>query len=443
MTSADTIAAIATPGGRGAVGVVRLSGAMAGPIASRLCGPLPSPRQASLRRIVDANGQALDEALVLYFPAPRSFTGEDVVEIQGHGAPVVLEALVESACRLGARRARPGEFSERAFLNDRVDLAQAEAIADLVDAASLSAARAARASLSGTFSRLVQGFAETLLDLRVQVEGALDFSDEDVDWLQRGNVRQRLAEVVDELRDVRAQAVNGARLAQGLEVVLAGAPNSGKSTLLNRMCGNDVAIVTEIAGTTRDMLQYDLVIEGAPVRLVDTAGLRFTEDTIEREGVRRSRARIEQADVVLLLGDDRLDNPFDDSALPESQREGVVRVHTKCDLSGRDAGRTPDGGIRISAQTGAGIDSLRAMIAEGLGVSPSEAPFSARARHVEAIDQALAALEGAQAALVAEQELDMVAAELGTAHQALGTITGAVDSEALLGAIFSRFCIGK
>jgi len=443
MTTADTIAAIATPGGRGAVGVVRLSGAMAGRIAARLCGELPPPRQAGLRRVADADGEGLDEALVLYFPAPRSFTGEDVVEIQGHGAPVVLEALVDAACRLGARRARPGEFSERAFLNDRVDLAQAEAIADLVDAASLSAARAARASLSGTFSRLMHGFGETLLDLRVQVEGALDFSDEDVDWLDRGNVRQRMADVLAELRAVRAQAVNGARLAQGLEVVLAGAPNSGKSTLLNRMCGDDVAIVTEIAGTTRDMLQYDLVIEGAPVRLVDTAGLRFTEDTVEREGVRRSRARIEQADVVLLLGDDRLEDPFDDSALPESQRDEVLRVHTKCDLSGRAAGTTPDGGLRISAQTGAGIDTLRAMLAERLGVSPREAPFSARARHVEAIDLALAALGRAQSALVAQQELDMVAAEIGTAHQALGTITGAVDSEALLGAIFSRFCIGK
>lgn len=443
MIEADTIAAIATPGGRGAVGIVRLSGRQAAAIASRLCGALPPPRQAALRRIVDADGAALDEALVLHFPGPRSFTGEDVVEIQGHGAPVVLEALVEAACRLGARRARPGEFSERAFLNDRVDLAQAEAIADLVDAASLTAARAARASLTGAFSQCMNAFAETLLDLRVQVEGALDFSDEDVDWIDRGDVHERLHRVLDDLQQVRAQAVNGVRLAQGMEVVLAGAPNSGKSTLLNRMCGDDVAIVTEVAGTTRDMLQYDLVIDGAPVRLVDTAGLRITEDIVEREGVRRSRARIEEADLVLLLGDDRLEAPFDDSVLPTGSRENVLRVYTKSDLSGRPAGRTEEGDVRISAHTGAGMDTLRSMLAEQLGIQPREAPFSARARHVEAIDRALAALGRARAALTSHSELDMVAAELGEAHRELGTITGATDSEGLLGAIFSRFCIGK
>lgn len=443
MIEADTIAAIATPGGRGAVGIVRLSGSQAAAIAAQLCGDLPPPRQAALRRIVDAEGTALDEALVVYFPGPRSFTGEDVVEIQGHGAPVVLEALVEAACRLGARRARPGEFSERAFLNDRVDLAQAEAIADLVDAASLAAARAARASLSGAFSERMRSFAETLLDLRVQVEGALDFSDEDVDWIDRGDVHERLRRVLDDLQKVRAQAVNGVRLAQGMEVVLAGAPNSGKSTLLNRMCGDDVAIVTEVAGTTRDMLQYDLVIDGAPVRLVDTAGLRITEDIVEREGVRRSRARIDEADVVLLLGDDRLESPFDDSALPTGATGPILRVYTKSDLSGGPAGRTADGGVRISAHTGAGMDTLRAMLAEQLGIHPREAPFSARARHVEAIDRALAALVRARSALISHRELDMVAAEFGDAHRELGTITGATDSEGLLGAIFSRFCIGK
>ena len=443
MIRTDTIAAVATAGGRGAVGIVRLSGGEATAIASRLCGALPPPRCAGLRRIVDAEGVDLDEAVVLHFPAPRSFTGEDVVEIQGHGAPVVLEAIVDAACRLGARRARPGEFSERAFLNDRIDLAQAEAIADLVDAASLSAARAARASLSGAFSDQVRAFADTLLDLRVQVEGALDFSDEDIDWMARGRVHERLQQVLEALRRVRAHAVNGARLAQGLEVVLAGAPNSGKSTLLNAMCGDDVAIVTEVAGTTRDMLQFDLVIEGLPIRLVDTAGLRLTEDVVEREGVRRSRARMASADLVLLLGDDRWEAPFAEAEIASADGVPHVHVFTKCDLSGRPAGRMRPDALRISAATGAGMETLRAMILEQAGFRADEAPFSARARHVEAIDRALAALERAHDALNRALALDMVAAELGEAQQALGAITGAVDSEGLLGAIFSRFCIGK
>ncbi|WP_420428005.1 tRNA uridine-5-carboxymethylaminomethyl(34) synthesis GTPase MnmE [Algiphilus sp.] len=443
MIRADTIAAVATAGGRGAVGIVRLSGGEAAAIAARLCGGLPPPRTAGLRRIVDAQGRDLDEAVVLLFPAPHSFTGEEVVEIQGHGAPVVLEAIVDAACCLGARRARPGEFSERAFLNDRIDLAQAEAIADLVDAASLSAARAARASLSGRFSQQVVAFSDTLMDLRVQVEGALDFSDEDIDWMARGRVHERLQEVRQALQQVRAQAVNGARLAQGLEVVLAGAPNSGKSTLLNAMCGDDVAIVTEVAGTTRDMLQFDLVIDGLPIRLVDTAGLRLTEDVVEREGVRRSRARMASADLVLLLGDDCWEAPFAAAESASELEAPYLHVYTKCDLSGRAPGRMDSDAVRISAATGAGMDALRAMILERAGFSAEEAPFSARARHVEAIDRALSALQRADGALDGDLALDMVAAELAEAQQALAGITGAVDSEDLLGAIFSRFCIGK
>lgn len=436
----DTIVAIATPGGRGAVGVVRISGPEAFPVATALCGALPAPRQAALRSLRDAAGEPLDEALVLVFTGPHSFTGEDVVELQGHGAPVLLEGIVAAACAAGARRAGPGEFTQRAYLNDKLDLAQAEAVADLVAASSLSAARAARASLAGAFSTQVTALADALLDLRVQIEGSLDFSDEDVDWLARGEVQPRLQAVRADVVKLRAQAARGARLAEGLTLVLAGAPNSGKSTLLNRLCGEDLAIVTDVPGTTRDPLVHDLLLDGMPLRLVDTAGLRDTEDRIEREGVARSYRRMQEANVVLQL----LDDTAEPEAVPElAPGQQLLRVRNKCDLSGRPAGACPDGSVRICARDGQGVEALLDAIRDIAGLEQGEAPFSARARHLQALSDADTALAHAAAALDAREDLDIAAAELAAAHTALGRITGGADSEDLLGAIFSRFCIGK
>lgn len=437
----DTIVAVATPAGRGAVGVVRISGPEAFAVATALCGRLPPPRRAGLRCLQDASGEPLDEALVLVFPAPRSFTGEDVVELQGHGAPVLLEAIVAAACAGGARRADPGEFTQRAYLNDKLDLAQAEAVADLVAASSLTAARAARASLAGAFSARVATLGEALLDLRVQIEGALDFSDEDIDWLARGEVRPRLAAVRDDVARLRAEAARGARLAEGLTVVLAGAPNSGKSTLLNRLCGEDLAIVTEVPGTTRDPLLHDLLLDGMPLRLVDTAGLRDTEDRVEREGVARSYRRMQEADVVLHL--------LDDTASPEAPAptlatgQQLIRVRNKCDLSARPPGINADGSVAISARDGHGIEPLLDALRSAAGLQQGDAPFSARARHLQILADCAAALARAEAALATGSDLDIAAAEVAAAHGALGQITGGADSEDLLGAIFSRFCIGK
>lgn len=436
----DTIVAIATPVGRGAVGMVRISGPEAFAVAGALCGQLPPPRQAALRSLRDADGEALDEALVLVFTGPHSFTGEDVVELQGHGAPVLLEGIVDAACAAGARRAGPGEFTQRAYLNDKLDLAQAEAVADLVAASSLSAARAARASLAGAFSTYVTALAEAVLDLRVQIEGSLDFSDEDIDWLARGEVRPRLQAVREDLLRLRAEAARGARLAEGLTVVLAGVPNSGKSTLLNRLCGEDLAIVTEVPGTTRDPLVHDLLLDGMPLRLVDTAGLRETEDRVEREGVARSYRRMQEADVVLQL----LDDTIEAEPPPElTQGQQLLRVRNKCDLSGEPAGASDDGSVRICARDGRGVDSLLDAIRALAGLQQGEAPFSARARHLQALSDADTALVRATAALDAREDLDIAAAELAAAHKSLDRITGGADSEDLLGAIFSRFCIGK
>ena len=436
----ETIVAIATPGGRGAVGVVRISGPAAFAVATALCGKLPPPRQAALRSLRDGAGEPLDEALVLVFAGPHSFTGEDVVELQGHGAPVLLEGIVAAACAAGARRAGPCEFTQRAYLNDKLDLAQAEAVADLVAASSVSAARAARASLAGVFSARVTALGEALMDLRVQIEGSLDFSDQDIDWIARGEVRPRLETARGDIAELRAQAARGARLAEGLTVVLVGAPNSGKSTLLNRLCGEDLAIVTEVPGTTRDPLVHDLLLDGMPLRLIDTAGLRETEDRVEREGVARSYRRMQEADVVLQLLDDTTE-PEPVPALAQGQQ--LLRVRNKCDLSGQPAGTCEDGSVRICARDGQGIEALLNAIQAIAGLQQGEAPFSARARHLQALSDADTALASAAAALDAREDLDIAAAELAAAHTALGRITGGADSEDLLGAIFSRFCIGK
>jgi tRNA modification GTPase len=444
----DTIIAVATPPGHGGIGVLRLSGPRAAAIAEALCGPLPPPRQAGLRGVRDADGHRLDEALLLHFPAPASFTGEDVVEIHAHGAPVVLELIQRAAVDAGARRALPGEFSERAFLNDRIDLAQAEAIADLIAAGTESAARAARASLDGALSREVETLASLLVDLRVWVEGALDFSDEDVDWLAAPALREKLVLTCAALDGLLESSRAGVRLGQGLRVALAGAPNTGKSTLLNRLAQQDLAIVTDVPGTTRDLLRADLSLGGLPLQLIDTAGLRSTEDVVEREGIRRTRATLAEAEVVLWLIDDRAGASESDRAELEALPPGIhVRVlRNKIDLSGAAAGEAEPildhPALRICAQSGAGLDTLARQLLEDAGLAGRETPFTARARHVEALERSSAALHEAVAQIDGSFP-ELAAESLRAAHDALAEITGRYGSEALLGEIFRRFCIGK
>lgn len=447
--AADTIVAIATPPGRGAVGIVRLSGPRACEIAQAVVGALPAPRQAALRSFRNAKGEALDEGLVLVFPAPHSYTGEDVVELQGHGGPVVLDGVLRVCCERGARLARPGEFSERAFLNDRLDLAQAEAVADLINAASVQAARAAKRSLEGEFSKRITALVEELTQLRIFVEGALDFSDEDVNWLADDTLRTRLATLNETLRTLLNEAGQGRRLREGMTVALAGQPNVGKSTLLNALAGSEAAIVTDIAGTTRDLLREAIVIDGLPITVVDTAGLRESRDPVERIGIERAWKAMEQAELVLFLLDDRSGFTETDRELLERLPCGpeVLLLHNKCDLSGRSAERFSNEGktaVRLSAAKNAGMDLLKAEIKRVAGMSDgSDGVFSARTRHVEALQRAQAHARTAQQRLNENATAELAAEELRLAQQALAEITGKFGSDDLLGRIFSAFCIGK
>lgn len=445
-TCSDTIAALATAPGRGAVGILRLSGPQAIRIATRLAGTVPPPRQAAVRTLRDAHGEPLDQALVIAFPGPASFTGEDVVELQAHGGPVLLAELLRAAVAAGARLAEPGEFSERAYLNGRLDLAQAEAIADLIDAASTQAVRAAQRTLEGAFSRRVQQLTEQLTDLRVFVEGALDFSDEDIDWLADARLAERLVAAEALLTDTLAQAGEGRRLREGLTVAIVGQPNVGKSTLLNALAGQDAAIVSEQAGTTRDLLREQLLLDGLPVTVIDTAGLRDTDDAIEREGIRRTWSALEKAELALFLVDDRAGITAADEALlarlPPMPR---IVVRNKCDLAGHAPAVLADGGeLRLSARAGAGLELLTAALKAEAGMaSGGEGVFLARARHLEALAAAAAHLGAARQRLTERAHAELAAEELRLAQRALGAITGAQSSDALLGEIFRRFCIGK
>lgn len=450
-SAGDTIAAVATAPGRGGIGVLRLSGPAAAAIARQLsAADLPPPRQAALRDFNDADGSRLDRGLLLWFPAPASYTGEDVVELHAHGGPVLLQALTLAACRAGARPARPGEFSERAYLNGKLDLAQAEAVADLIDAASLDAVRAARRSLDGALSQRIDGLVEAIVALRVRVEGALDFSDEDVDWLADGSLARRAAALCDAHRALLAQAARGRRLREGMRVAIAGQPNVGKSTLLNRLVGADAAIVTDQPGTTRDVLREALLMDGLPLTLIDTAGLRESEDVAEREGVRRAWQALADADVILFMSDDR-DATLSaaDAALLARLPVGPQRLHlrNKCDLSGRPPQRAEERGettLRLSAAADLGLDLLRQTLRERAGLGThDEGLFSARTRHLDALRRADAHLQRVAAISDGHLPMELVAEELRLAQAALGEITGAVSSEALLGRIFAEFCIGK
>lgn len=445
----DTIAAVATPPGKGGIGVIRLSGPAVPAIAAALLGKLPTPRQAILRRFRSNDDEVIDEGIALYFPAPHSFTGEDVLELQGHGGPVVMDLLLARVLELGARPARPGEFSERAFLNDKLDLAQAEAIADLIASDTAAAARAALRSLQGEFSRRVQGLVEGLIELRMYVEAAIDFPEEEIDFLADGVIAARLGELRERLGALQAAAGQGRLLRDGMTVVIAGRPNAGKSSLLNHLAGREAAIVTAIPGTTRDVLREHISIDGMPLHVIDTAGLRDSDDLVEQEGIRRAWAEIETADRILMVVDDQLGLTAEERALRERlpANTPVTVLYNKIDLSGRlSLVRNGEWGteILLSAKTESGLDLLREHLKSCMGYhSGREGTFMARRRHLEALEQAMAALERAVYQLEIYRAGELVAEELRGAQNALSEITGEFTSDDLLSRIFSSFCIGK
>jgi tRNA modification GTPase len=458
----DTIAAIATPPGRGGVGVIRISGGAVPAIAQALLGCAPPPRAAMLAVFRGATGEPLDQGLALHFPAPRSYTGEHVLELHGHGGGAVLRALLGRCIELGARLAAPGEFTLRAFLNGKLDLAQAESVADLIDAGTATAARAAARSLTGTFSREIRALTDALIELRTFTEATLDFPEEEIDFLRAADAVAKVAALRTRLAAVLARARQGALLREGLTVVLVGAPNVGKSSLLNHLAGGDVAIVTPIAGTTRDAIAREIEIDGIPLSIVDTAGLRPTDDPVETLGIARTWAAVAGADLALVIVDARESGagvPPDAAAILAQLPAALPRlvVHNKIDLTGDAAprvarGESPDAGtpparshVWLSAKTGAGIDALRREIREIAGAQEDmEGTFLARERHLAALRDAEQHLALAAGHLDAGRPpLELFAEELREAQTALGTITGEFSADDLLGAIFSRFCIGK
>jgi tRNA modification GTPase len=443
---ADTIAAIATAPGRGGIGVVRVSGAALLGFAECLTGKSPAPRRATMADFRAADGEALDQGILLYFPAPHSFTGEDVLELQGHGGPVVMQALLSRCRELGARLAEPGEFSRRAFLNDKMDLAQAEAVADLIEASTAQAARSALRSLSGEFSRQVHGLVDQLTGLRMLVEATLDFPEEEIDPLRDTDMLPRLERLQNDLSELRGRAKQGSLLRTGLTVVLAGLPNVGKSSLLNCLAGEERAIVTEIAGTTRDALKETIQIEGIPLHIIDTAGLRETVDQVERLGIERSWREIAKADVVLQIVDARAGVTPADQGVAARLPTGIehIVVENKCDLAHKAAGRSREMGqvhLRLSAKTGEGMALLHDELLRVAGWSGhGEDVVLARERHLAALTEASRRLEFAADNM---QQLELAAEELRLGQEALSAITGEFTADDLLGVIFSRFCIGK
>jgi tRNA modification GTPase len=442
-----TICAIATAPGRGGVGVIRVSGRDLLPFAAALSGgKQPKPRYATYTDFYAADGQAIDNGLLLYFPGPNSFTGEDVLELQGHGGPVVLNMLLTRCLQLGARLAEPGEFSKRAFLNDKMDLAQAESVADLIDASSESAARSALKSLKGAFSNEIHVLVDELITLRMLVEATLDFPEEEIDFLKQADALGKLQTLRQRLQQVQATARQGAILREGMHVVLVGQPNVGKSSLMNALAGDDIAIVTDIAGTTRDTVREEIVIDGVPVHIIDTAGLRDTDDVVEKIGIERTWQAVERADVALVLVDSRDGVTTELEAILERIPPQLPRlfIYNKADLSGDAIGLCEQDGrsvLRLSARTHAGVDLLKARLLELIGYSgASEGVFLARERHLDAIRRAAEHME------LAHTDWEMVeifAEELRLAQNALSEITGQFTPDDLLGVIFSRFCIGK
>ncbi len=442
----DTIAAVATAPGRGGIGVIRVSGSGLAAFAQALTGRIPEPRMAGFGRFRDGAGGVIDEGIALFFPAPASFTGEDVLELQGHGGPVVLQLLLARCLELGARLAEPGEFSRRAFLNGKIDLAQAEAVADLIEATTAAAARSAARSLSGEFSKALHLISDQLIDLRMLVEATLDFPEEELDFLEQARAFERLAQIRTDLERLIDRAMQGALLRNGMNVVLVGPPNVGKSSLLNALAGEERAIVTEIAGTTRDALRETIQLEGIPVHVIDTAGLRATDDPVERIGVERTWREIERADVIVRLADaqfgmlaaaDEIDRQ-----LPE--RIPRIAVFNKIDLLGAPPARSVEAGVatlHVSVKRRLGLDLLRDELLRIVGwhATEDEVPL-ARERHLVSLRAALAHVREAAAR---SPELELFAEELRLAHECVGEITGEFNADDLLGVIFSRFCIGK
>ncbi len=451
MGNKETIVAQSTPSGKGGIGVVRLSGPQVPQIARRLLGNVPPGRYATFCRFLDHTGASIDEGIALYFPSPHSFTGEHVLELQGHGGPVVVNMLLERCVALGARIARPGEFSERAFLNDKIDLSQAEAIADLIDSASQASARGAVKSLQGEFSRRIVSLTEQVINLRMYVEAAIDFPEEEIDFLADDKVEQATRDILSEFLKISQQVKHGVLLREGVSIVLAGKPNAGKSSLLNLLTGRDSAIVTDIAGTTRDVINEHIQIDGLPLRLIDTAGIREAKDEIEAEGLRRTHIEISRADRVLLVVD-CFEGAGELQRLVQSLRAGLPAsvpttvVLNKIDLNSRWKEEIPEGSsdwLGVSVLTGEGIDILREHLKEVLGfTNEAEGTFVARSRHLDAINRAQQAVETGNQRLK-EGAGELLAEELKICQQILGEITGEFSSDDLLGRIFSSFCIGK
>jgi len=449
MSARDTIAAQATPSGKGGIGVIRVSGTHVKTISEGIIGSLPIPRIAKFTKFTGADQVAIDHGLALYFPAPNSFTGEDILELQGHGGPVVMNLLLTRVIELGARLARPGEFSERAFLNNKIDLSQAEAVADLIESASTQAARSAMRSLSGEFAKRVNDITDSLIASRVYIEAAMDFPEEEIDFLKDSRIIEDLECLQGKLSDLLRQAGQGALLREGVNLVFAGRPNAGKSSLMNRLTGKETSIVTDIAGTTRDVIDEHVHMDGIPVRLVDTAGLRDSEDILEKEGVRRAVNEITDADYILVVVDlfaHRNDLASHVSELMASLPDEIKKlvVLSKSDLCDPLEDNLAIEHVTVSAKTGEGINLLKQRLKSGIGYDPgSEGTFMARTRHLHALQQTILSLDSGLSGFRDNGAGELLAEELRYCQRSLGEITGEFTSDDLLGKIFSSFCVGK
>ena len=447
-TNTDTIVAQATPPGRGGVAVIRVSGPQVKTIIHDLFGCELMPRQATYLPFCDGSGEIIDEGLALFFPNPHSFTGEDVLELQGHGGPVIVDLLLQLVMSLGARLARPGEFSERAFLNGKIDLAQAEAIADLIDASSKQAARLAMRSLQGEFSKEINELNEKIIHVRMYVEAAIDFTDEEIDFLSDEKIISDLKAILNQLTAIQSKAKQGSFLREGITAVIVGEPNVGKSSLLNMLSGKELAIVTDIPGTTRDVLRDYILIDGMPLHIIDTAGLRESDDIVEQEGIRRAYHEIEKADIVLYVADASQNPTIDLNAVPDAvSSRPIIFVQNKVDLTATTPAIKKENNhtiISLSAKTGAGIDLLKQHIKSVVGFKESaEGIFLARRRHLDALTRAFTYVKAGLHQLLESRTGELAAEDLRRAQLALNEITGEFTADDLLGRIFSSFCIGK